>query len=716
MSLPRTSLLLFTLCSVAACEKREAATASPRGPAETRAEAPSAGDSFAFPLSPPALSDFTATRVFPRLELKRPVFLAAAPGDAGHVYLVEQDGLIKRLSRTGDGSDATVFLDLRDRVRREHDEEGLLGLAFAPDYAQSGVFYVFYSASNPRRSQVSRIRRGADGLGDAKTEERVLAVDQPYGNHNGGTVAFGPEGYLYAGFGDGGSRGDPLGAGQDLSTLLGTIVRVQVDAKGPYRIPSDNPFVGRAGAKPEIWAYGLRNPWRFSFDRLRGDLWAGDVGQDALEEIDVIVGGGNYGWNLREGSREFVGGKGKSGAEPLIPPVTEYGRGFGESVTGGYVYRGVAVPSLRGAYVYGDYVTGTVWALRGEPAVPEPILAIPALTSFGEDEEGELYALSLEQGVLRIDAATQGAAGFPRRLSETGLFSNVETLTPVGSLEPYEPLVELWSDGAKKRRWVALPQDGKVSFSREGAWQFPVGTVTVKHFELPLDDRGEAVRRLETRVMVHERDGWSGYTYVWNEAQTDAELLTTPRYEEIRTGRGDRGSQTWFYPAGNLCLRCHTESYGRVLGLRTRQLPKDDESLFARWSREGRFEAAPDALEGLPSHPRLEDDAAPLESRVRAYLESNCALCHNPDQKHASSMNLLAAPPRDEMKLVGEPVVAPLGLPQEHRVRPGHPDSSALLVRMKRMGGDHMPPLSANVVDARAIGLLTAWIQALDSE
>src|SRR5690606_34017710 len=257
-----------------------------------------------------------------------------------------------------------------------------------------------------------------------------------------------------------------------------------------YRVPPDNPFVGQKGVRPEIWAFGLRNPWRFSFDRQRGELWAADVGQDNYEEIDRIVRGGNYGWRILEGTHAFASSKHRSDDGPLIPPVHEYGRGLGESITGGYVYRGLSVPSLRGSYVYADFVSGNVWALAvgaAERVEPELLAGLPGVSSFGEDADGELYALSFERGIHRFDAAesAEGAASFPRRLSETGLFTDLRRLTPSKGLQPFEPTVKLWSDGARKRRWVVLPDGGRVTFSKEGEWTFPVGTVTIKHFELP---------------------------------------------------------------------------------------------------------------------------------------------------------------------------------------------------------------------------------------
>lgn len=344
-------------------------------------------------------------RVFGRLSFQRPVGLVDAGDD--RLFVLEQRGRIRVFENRPDVETAGVFLDIRSGVHMRHNEEGLLSLAFHPHYAENRHFYVYYTASDPRRGVLARYTTSADDpdLADPASERVILEVDQPYGNHNGGTVLFGPDGFLYLGLGDGGSANDPKGNGQDLSTLLGTVLRIDVDGAEPYSVPPDNPFVDRPGARPEIWAYGLRNPWRMSFDPVTGELWVGDVGQNTWEEIDVIQPGGNYGWNIREGAHPFRSGTPDG---PLIDPVVEYpqrrGRTIvGLSVTGGHVYRGGAMPGLYGAYIYGDYVTGRIWALRRENGVVTEhgeIFAPPPkayISSFGEDADGELYFCAFDE-------------------------------------------------------------------------------------------------------------------------------------------------------------------------------------------------------------------------------------------------------------------------------------------------------------------------------
>ena len=298
-------------------------------------------------------------------------------------------------------------LDIRDRVSRRGSEEGLLGLALHPEDERH--LYVYYSAASPRRSVVSRfVYFRGNGEISADTELVILEVEQPYANHNGGQIAFGPDGYLYIGLGDGGSAGDPQGNGQDTSTLLGSILRIDVSEATPaqpYAIPPDNPFAD-GGGRPEIWAYGLRNPWRFSFDRDTGELWTGDVGQNQWEEIDIIERGGNYGWNTLEGNHCFRP-RDNCDREGKIPPVLEYSLdGQPCSVIGGYVYRGQAIPWLQGAYIYGDFCYGKVFGLRyaNGQIIERKELADTGLRimSFAEDNAGELYLLSQSEGVYRL--------------------------------------------------------------------------------------------------------------------------------------------------------------------------------------------------------------------------------------------------------------------------------------------------------------------------
>ena len=391
----------------------ESETPSPTGVATVESETPTPTRVAADASETPAptsgpLPSVRAEVVFPGVSFDRMVFLTHPEGIPDRLYLVLQPGRIMAFDNVQNPSTPQTFLDIRDRVSDRGNEEGLLGLAFDPDYGNNGYFYVYYSAASPRRSVIARYHAppGSDRV-DPSTEKVIMEIDQPFSNHNGGQVTFGPDGYLYVGLGDGGSGGDPRGHGQNLRTLLGTILRIDVsalDQTGSYTVPNDNPFVGVQGARPEIWAYGLRNPWRFSFDRETGDLWTGDVGQNKLEEIDIIKPGRNYGWNVMEGTSCFRNPG--CGSDELEPPVAEYGRDGGCSVTGGYVYRGSRLPSLVGAYLYGDFCTGNIWALRydGSQVTEQARIADTDLqiSSFAEGPDGEVYILSFTGEIARL--------------------------------------------------------------------------------------------------------------------------------------------------------------------------------------------------------------------------------------------------------------------------------------------------------------------------
>jgi uncharacterized repeat protein (TIGR03806 family) len=763
-------LALMTAAGIAALDVSLVAGAepSPSGKPPQQTPRPSIPEAF-LPvdtsrlMTPPDPLPLESVRVFPQLSFERPVELTYADDGTDRLFVVEQRGTIRVFENRVDASQAKLFLDIRDVVLREGNEEGLLGLAFHPKFRQNGEFFVYYSTrprAKARASVVSRFRVSTDNpdRADRGSEEQVLRVEQPYPNHNGGSIRFGPDGHLYIGLGDGGLADDPHVNGQNLRTLLGSILRIDVDRRDEglaYAIPRDNPFAGRDDARGEIWAYGFRNVWRLSFDRRTGELWAGDVGQNRFEEVNRVQRGGNYGWNIREGFHPF---EPNSPAKPagLIDPVAEYFRHEGQSVTGGLVYRGPTLKAYLGAYFYADFVSGNVWAVRvggepddrrnGEDAVENRIVARTGLevAAFGEDQHGEMYLCAFDGYIyqMRPWAIDGEAAGrFPRRLSETGLFASVKDNIPAAGLIPYELNMPFWSDFAVKDRYIALPRKQSVRFHGRDKWEFPAGTVFVKTFWMHRD-RARLRRpvRLETRLLVHSPEGWAGYTYVYNDEQTEAELLdgSLLRPIEVETADGTI-SQPYYFPSRSDCLACHTKAEGFVLGPTTRQMNHRldyhgrSENQIEMLDRLGVFtgsaSAAPERLEKFPDWRFGNLDRSPDDGRqesvldlpdaktpelARAWLEVNCATCHRPEGIAPGERDMRFHTPLAGMKLVGErPQQGHLSPPGGRILKPGDPGRSELFLRAAHRSSRQMPPLATNVVDPRGLEALRRWIEGL---
>jgi glucose/arabinose dehydrogenase len=385
-----------------------------------------------FPISGAALPTVILREAFPALTVERPVWMAEAPDGSGRMFIVEQQGRIVIVRKGGDGADAQEFLNIVDRKPYETNTEGLLGLAFHPQFRTNGLFYIYYNQQNPRRGVMSefKVAAGDTNRVDLASERILLQVPLSSPSNHGGQVSFGPDGFLYLALGEGSAGNDPQNNGQNYASLLAKILRIDVNTRSvsgtganrkelPYGIPTDNPFAGepdKYGVCKEIWALGLRNVWRFSWDRETGELWAGDVGQDDWEEIDLIVKGGNYGWCVREGAHAFKPGPQSA---RYIEPILEYphrpelvaqaqfpAHSLGICVIGGYVYRGRQFPALRGVYLYADYTLGTIWGLRyrdGKVVEQGTLLLQPKnIVSFAEDREGEVYALMQDGKIFQL--------------------------------------------------------------------------------------------------------------------------------------------------------------------------------------------------------------------------------------------------------------------------------------------------------------------------
>jgi putative heme-binding domain-containing protein len=686
---------------------------------------------------------YVAAPAYPRLTFQRPVLVDSVPG-TDRLVVVEVGG---RVVTFRDDPEADAFDVALDLGGRGPAPLMLYGLAFHPRFLETRYVYVCYAVGDKIAdgTRLSRfIMTGADPPTIDPASERVL-LTWPSGGHNGGCLAFGTDGYLYvsAGDGEGPDPPDPAHVGQDMTTLLSKVMRIDVDhaADGrPYAVPADNPFVGRAGMRPEIWALGFRNPWRMSVDPATGDLWLGDVGWELWELVHRVERGGNYGWSVVEGRQPVHPGD-PVGPTSISPPVVDHPHSEAASVTGGYVYHGDRLPDLKGAYIYGDFQTGTIWALRYERearrVAEHRVLAHTPLqlVSFGLDADGELLLVDYERThqLYRIepnpDAAAATSARFPMTLSETGVFTSTREHTPAPGVLPYAINVPAWDDGRTADRWLAVPGDGRVEPRDHGPWAFPDGSVlakTVYAETIPGDPTSRL--RVETQILHRERGTWRPYTYAWNDDQSDATLVPAEgadRFLTIRDPSAPGGSREVAYrhAARSECLLCHNPwagdgvGFGRPsatpLAVSTLQLNTSDQ--IERWRALGLLsESEPAPVADLPrlSDPR-DPHTAPAD-RARAYLQTNCAPCHRFGGGGAVTLKLNIEEPVDAMLAVDRrPMRGDFGLTDARLLAPGAPHRSVLLYRMAKTGAGHMPPLGPREVDPAGLDAVEAWVLSM---
>jgi uncharacterized repeat protein (TIGR03806 family) len=722
------------------------------------------------PAQAPATS-ISLVNAFPGLPFASPVCIVSPPGEQQRLFVCEKGGLLKVIPDvTAPSPVATTFLNLpgilssRGESLNSSGECGLLGLAFHPDFATNRQFYVFYSVnSGGLRQRVSRFRTIAGNPNSADASSELILIDQADGanNHNGGDLHFGPDGYLYISVGDEGGANDAYNNSQIITkNLFAGILRIDVDKKpdnvpptphaaipltagaARFSIPKDNPFVhtslggrwdgtflgnpvSQIAVRREFFAVGLRNPWRMSFDPLTGELWCADVGQGAREEINLIENGGNYGWAFREGT---LGGA-KSGQAPAgfdsahhRGPLYEYSHGTGlfngRSVSGGLVYRGNRISRLHGKYIFGDYVTGNLWALDrnqgGRPLV-ERIAGEGGIVAFGSDpSNGDVLVADLNDNrILRI-VSTPAVGTFPQTLTATGLFQNTAALTPAPGMVPYEVNLPFWSDHALKRRWFMVP-DGvsRFGWQREGAWTLPDGALWVKHFDMEMEPGNPAsARRLETRLLVKIPRGAYGVSYRWNEAGTEASLAADEG-ETIALP----GSRSWRIPSRADCMTCHTPQAGHALSFNTRQLNLDRPILTHAGNQidilhaQGFFSNPPESSNLLPRHLRPDEEQASMEARVRSYLAVNCAYCHMDGGTTPGDWDVRAELTLGQTGLLHGPVRNDGGNPSNRLLVPGKPENSVLLHRIAGTAGfTRMPPIASEVVDQENVALIHQWI------
>lgn len=715
---------------------------------------------------------WTLVDAFPQLTFDDPTALVQAPG-TDYLLVSEREGTIRAFRNDPQASEKRLVLDLSDHTQGGGDS-GLLDFAFHPEFGQVGspnraYVYVHYAHSDepvpqpewsrPTYSRLSRFSVDLETLVFDPDSELVLIEQYDESVwHQGGSLFFGAEdGFLYLSVGDGGGSNCRFGHCQVLDgALLSGVLRIDVDQRGGsishpitrqpvrgstqgYYIPSDNPFVG-TGVLEEFYALGLRSPHRMTEDAATGSVWIGEVGENRREEIDLLHRGANFQWPIFEGTLPH---RGEIPDPPLgvwTGPLLELPRNEASSVIGGYVYRGARHPELWGKYIFGDFVSGRIWALpfsgSGSDVTPgaRELLVHTTLrdrsdgiTSFGVDASGELYVLHLgsESTIKRLER--DDTRDVPAKLSETGAFTDLSRLEVASGLMPYGVQSALYSDGAEKLRWVSVPEGGQVTFSPTGPWVFPEGSVFVKHFAMARDEsEPHRLDPIETRLLVAARGGgYYGFTYKWLEDGSDAVLVPQSEQETLEIRRADGGVRRidYQYPGPSDCLVCHNAAAGYVLGPRTAQLNGDFrygdevENQLVAWSRHGWLDVELTA-ETVAEYPRLaalDDSSRSLEDRVRSYWESNCSMCHGVQELRAA-WDARYATPLAEQGVVGAASTTGL-LGDMLLVDPGRSDSSLMFQRSLAVSPElRMPPLGRSTPDFEYLELLDAWIRSLDAE
>ncbi len=729
--------------------------------------------------SPDPPLPYRVTKAFPNLKINFPIAVRRQPDSDRLLFIGELWSYgPTNLLRMKDDPNTSEYETLLKMDAVAYD------IAFHPDFKNNG--YVYLGLNGPssgdsasKRTRVLRyiIDRKPPYAFDAKSEK--LIIEWPSDGHNGGAIAFGKDGMLYVTSGDGTSDSDRNVVGQDLTKLTAKVLRIDVDHPDEgraYSVPKDNPFVGQKDVRPETWAYGLRNPWRITVDDNTGHIWVGNNGQDLWEQAYLIEKGANYGWSVVEGSHPFYPDR-KAGPTPFSKPTVEHPHSESRSLTGGIVYYGKKFPELQGAYIYGDYSTGRVWAVKhdGKAVTWQKELANTGLmiTGFGVDSHGEILICD-HQGkdkatfyTLEATPKDLAPSTFPRKLSDSGLFESVKGHVVKPALIPYSVNAPLWSDGAYKERYLALPgADSKVDFGTSRGWNFPDETVLVKSFALEKELGDPKSRQwIETRFLTKQGGQWVGYSYAWNDEQTEGTLVDAvgkDREFSIKTGDGMR-KQTWHYPSRVECMVCHSRAANFVLGLSELQMNKvhdygkvSDNQLRTlehlgvfrvNWVDEakgkmreeakakGLTEKEIDAYMARQTETRLQREPVPssllafppeqyrhlvdpydkkqdVALRARSYLHANCAQCHVEAGGGNAQMELEFTTELDKMRVVGvKPVHHTFNLDDAELVAPGHPERSVILQRISQRKTGFMPPLATSMVDEDAVRTLDEWIK-----
>ena len=712
--------------------------------------------------TPEPPNPYVTENAFPKLKLFEPLSVALVPG-TNRFGVATRPGKIFTFEIRPDVAEAQPLVDIARTT---------YGLAFHPKFADNGYFYLTYidPALPPERgSRLSRYQVQPGGPLVADPASEVVILEWPTGGHNGGCIRFGSDGMLYLATGDASGIADELQTGQKIDDLVGSILRIDVDkpdGQRHYSIPADNPFVGHATARPEIWSFGHRQIWKFAFDPPTRRLWAGEVGQDLWEMVYLIRRGGNYGWSVREGRHPFRPNR-PAGPGQFEEPIVEQPHSDFRSITGGYVYRSERLPELSGAYLYGDYDSGKLWMLKvdGDAAARTPRVTAHReladtqlrIVEWAQDPSGEVYAVDFAGGGFhRLVPAPPPAETrpFPMKLSETGLFASTKDHTPAQGLIPYSVNSQLWSDGAEKERFLALPGNSQIELDDvvyphgpeypDPGWRFPDGAVLVKTFSLDLK-AGDPTsrRRLETRVLQHRKmpgnddeygaQFWFGYTYVWNDEQTDAELLGPAGLDrdfvvEDKSLVDGRRTVNWHFPSRSECALCHTMAAKYALGVTTSQMNKDHvyhsasgdavANQLATFEHLGIFTSPlPKKPDDLPRLADPHDAKADLNLRARSYLHANCAHCHRKWGGGNAEFELHASWPLTKLAVVNTPPgQGTFKLNNPKVLVPGDPARSMILHRMELTGLGRMPHVASRVVDRAGADLIREWLASLKTE
>jgi putative heme-binding domain-containing protein len=693
-------------------------------------------------------------RAFPNLKFEHPLLLARCPG-SDRLFVGEQAGVLYSFPDKPDAK-ADLFFDLRKELQTIHllaeakEVEAVYGLVFHPDFAKNRQCFVCYTLRSKKPGQqnltdgtrVSRftVPKADPPRIDPSSEEIVLTFLQ--GGHNGGDLHFGPDRMLYISTGDAANPNPPdrLDTGQDISDLLSSILRIDVDRKDEgknYAVPKDNPFVGRKGARPEVWAYGFRNPWRMSFDRRTGELFVGDVGWELWESVHRVEKGGNYGWSAMEGPQPIK--PEKVGPTPIRPALIELPHTIACSVTGGYVYRGKKFPELRGAYIFGDWETRRLWAARfdGDRAKEMPEIARPSvrIVAFGEDKDGELYFLDHDGGTIHTIERNDGVAknaDFPTKLSETGLFASVKDHRPAPGVLPFVVNSRQWQDGATAEHWVAFQGVSSVTLYTAGKpipgnvnWHlfrmhFPKDAVLMKTISLD-------ARRLETQILHFDGVDWHAYAFAWRDDQADADLVPADGIDMVVPD--GKQKRIWQIHSRSQCMSCHSSWSEYALTFQPAQLNRSgsdgrnqlvaftEAGLIRRAGNDDKplspFDAASVARERKLADPS--DAGQPLEARARAYLHANCGHCHCEGGGGSVNLRLQFPVPVAAMKAVGvRPTRGDFGLQEACIIKSGDPCASTLYFRMAKFGRDRMPHIGSERTDEAGLKLIGEWIAGMN--